>query len=146
MTPSIDDEDYGPERYFAGRIVSVRPAASHVRSTSLRGSTRSAAATDVRSIGVLNRTVRGSLRETPVVTAAVNAARVSGTTAVGGVAVVVRITGKPVVDAALAGPGAHTAIPASRSSASAYFSRVRATTSAGSLGPGAVLSQSSVSR
>src|SRR3546814_567229 len=65
---------------------------------------------------------------------------------VGCVAMVARIVREPAVDAALAGGGAHTEIPASRSSASAYLARVRSITAAGSLGPGAVLSQSSVSR
>ena len=39
-----------------------------------------------------------------------------------------------------------TEIPASFINASAYFARVRSMTSAGRFGPGAVLSQSSVSR
>jgi hypothetical protein len=46
-----------------GRIVRVRPVASQLRSTSRAGTTRSAAATESRSIGVLNRTVSGSSRD-----------------------------------------------------------------------------------
>ncbi len=72
----------------AGRIVSVRCPASQARSTSWAGRTRSDAATESSSIGVLKLTVSGSFSARPVVTTEVNAARVRGTGDDGGVAVI----------------------------------------------------------
>ena len=76
------------QRVF-GETLSVVPVASQARSTAVAGSTVTAAATEIGSIGAVKWIVTGSVRAWPVSTAVVNSDWLSGAIGTGGMATVV---------------------------------------------------------